>query len=75
MLGFSGGIEVARVWGGDAIELRWPCPGCGRETTQETTALSSMADADDVKRDSLCCACRIAYEPTPGHASAPTTWD
>ena len=58
VLGFSGDIEVARVWGSDAIELRWPCPECGREVTQETTALASMADANETKRDPLCYACR-----------------
>ena len=57
-LGFSGGVEVARVWGSDAIELRWPCPGCGCEVTQETTALASLADAEEAKRDPLCYACR-----------------
>ena len=57
-LGFSGGVEVARVWGSDAIELRWRCPGCRREVTQETTALASMADAEEAKRDPLCYACR-----------------
>ena len=57
-IGFSGGVEVARVWGSDAIELRWPCPACGCEVTQETTALASLADAGDVTRDPLCYACR-----------------
>ena len=57
-IGFSGGVEVARVWGSGEIELRWPCTACGREVTQETTALSSFADAEEVKRDPLCYACR-----------------
>lgn len=57
-VGFSGGIEVARVWGSDAIELRWKCPGCGREVTQETSALASFADAEETKRDPLCYRCR-----------------
>lgn len=57
-LGFSGGVEVARVWGSDAFELRWPCPGCGREVTQETTALSSLTDAQAVESDPLCYRCR-----------------
>lgn len=57
-LGFSGGVEVGRVWGSDAIELRWPCPGCGRETTQETSALTSLSDAAKVQADPLCYACR-----------------
>ncbi len=58
LVGFSGGVEVARVWGSDAIELRWKCPGCKREVTQETTALASLADAEEAKRDPLCYACR-----------------
>lgn len=58
-LGFSGGVEVARVWGSEAIELRWRCPGCKREVTQETTALASLADAEEAKRDPLCYACRM----------------
>lgn len=57
-VGFSGGVEVARVWGSDAIELRWPCPGCGCDVTQETTALASLADAEEAKRDPLCHMCR-----------------
>ncbi len=57
-LGFSGGVEVARVWGSDAIELRWKCPGCTRDVTQETSALASLADAEEAKRDPLCYACR-----------------
>jgi len=57
-IGFSGGVQVARVWGSDAIELMWPCPSCGREVTQETTALASLAEAEEVKRDPLCYACR-----------------
>ena len=57
-LGFSGGVEVARVWGSDAIELRWACPGCGRETTQETSALTSFSDAAQVQADPHCYACR-----------------
>lgn len=57
-LGFSGGVEVGRVWGSDAIELRWACPGCGRETTQETTALTSFSDAAQVRADPHCYACR-----------------
>lgn len=57
-IGFSGGVEVARVWGSDAIELRWLCPACRREVTQETTALASLADAEEAKRDPLCYACR-----------------
>lgn len=58
VLGFSGGVEVARVWGSDAIELRWACPGCETETTQETTALASMQDAKTVQADPLCYRCR-----------------
>lgn len=58
VLGFSSGVEVARVWGSDAIELRWRCPGCARQVTQETTALASMTDAEEAKRDPLCYACR-----------------
>lgn len=58
VLGFSGGVEVARVWGSNAIELRWQCPGCTRHVTQETTALASVSDAEEVKRDPLCYACR-----------------
>ena len=58
LLGFTGGVEVARVWGSDEIELRWPCPGCGCEVTQETTALASFAEANEVKRDPLCYRCR-----------------
>jgi hypothetical protein len=57
-LGFSGGVKIGRVWGGNAIELRWACPGCQRETTQETTALTSMIDAAEVQRDGLCYRCR-----------------
>ena len=57
-LGFSGGVEVARAWGSDAIELRWSCPGCGRETTQETTALTSIQDAAEVLLDGMCYRCR-----------------
>ena len=57
-IGFSGGVEVARVWGSDAIELRWPCPTCGVEVTQETTALSSFSDAEEAKRDPQCYRCR-----------------
>lgn len=57
-LGFSGGVEVGRVWGSNEIELRWKCPGCGRETTQETTALTSFSDAAEVKRDGNCYRCR-----------------
>jgi len=57
-LGFSGGVEVGRVWGSDAIELRWPCPSCGAETTQETTALTSIEDAAAVQRDGKCYRCR-----------------
>ena len=59
-LGFSGGVEVSRVYGSDAFELRWPCPGCGVETTQETTALSSLVDAASVQADPLCSRCRKA---------------
>ena len=58
VLGFSGGVEVARVWGSSAIALRWSCQGCGREVTQETTALSSITDAEEVQRDPLCYKCR-----------------
>lgn len=58
VLGFSGGVEVARVWGSDALELRWACPGCGRETTQETTALASFSDAAQARADPHCYACR-----------------
>lgn len=57
-LGFSGSFEVGRVFGGDAIELRWSCPGCGRRLTQETTALNSIQDANTVKADPLCHKCR-----------------
>ena len=57
-LGFSGGVEVGLVWGSGSVELRWSCPGCGRETTQETTALTSMKDAADVLRDGKCYGCR-----------------
>jgi len=66
-LGFSGGVEVARVWGSDAIELRWACPGCGRETTQETSALTSFSDAAQVRADPHCYACRLP-------ANAELTW-
>ncbi len=59
-LGFSGGVEVARVYSSDAFELRWPCPGCGAETTQETSALSSLVDAASVQADPLCFRCRRA---------------
>ena len=58
ILGFSAGVEVGRSWGSDAIELRWMCPSCGQETTQETTALSSMCDAEEVLKDGLCHRCR-----------------
>lgn len=58
LVGFTDEVEVARVWGSDAIELRWPCPGCGCEVTQETTALASLAEAQEVKRDPLCYRCR-----------------
>ena len=57
-LGFSGGVEVARVWGSEAIELRWRCPVCKREVTQETTALASFNDAAIVQGDPLCSKCR-----------------
>jgi len=57
-LGLSSGVEVGRSWGSDVFELRWTCPACSREVTQETTALSSLADAEEAKRDPLCYACR-----------------
>lgn len=59
-LGLAGDMEVARSWGSDSLELRWPCPGCGCEVTQETTALSSIADAANVQDDPLCHRCRRA---------------
>ena len=58
VLGFSGGVEVGRVWGSDALELRWPCPGCGVTVTQETTALASLTDAAFTQTDGLCYRCR-----------------
>lgn len=57
-LGFSGGLEVGRVWGSNEIELRWSCQGCGCTVTQETTALRSLADAVNAKVDGLCYRCR-----------------
>ena len=59
-LGFSGGLDVGQVWGegGDAVELRWTCPGCGSKTTQETTALASVQDAKAVQADPHCYRCR-----------------
>lgn len=58
-LGLSGGVEVARAYGSDAFELRWPCPGCGTEVTQETTALASFADAAEAQADPACHRCRL----------------
>lgn len=49
---------MVRVWGSDSIELRWACPGCGGETTQETTPLESMNDARVVREDPACYRCR-----------------
>jgi hypothetical protein len=71
-LGFSGGVEVGRVWGSDAIELRWACPGCGCETTQETTALTSFSDAAQVQADPHCYACR---KPANVRGNRETTHD
>lgn len=62
-LGFAGAMEVARVWGSDAFELRWSCPGCGCEVSQETTALSSIDDAASAQADPLCFRCRRAAQP------------
>lgn len=58
LLGYSGNISVAKDWTSGGIELRWPCPRCGVETTQETTALASIRDAEEVHRDPLCYRCR-----------------
>jgi hypothetical protein len=57
-LGFSGGLEVVRTYGSEAIALRWACPVCGVVVTQETTALGSLIDAEAVKQDPLCHRCR-----------------
>lgn len=59
MLGMSGGVVVAPVWGGGgAIELRWKCPTCGGDVSQATTPLGSFADAAEVTADPLCYRCR-----------------
>ena len=57
-LGLSHGVEVGRSYGSDAIEIRWSCPSCGCEVTQETTALASLTDAEEAKIDPICYACR-----------------
>lgn len=62
-LGLSDGLTVGRVWGSDKIELRWACPGCSVEVTQETTALDSLANAKEAQRDPLCHKCRKSLPP------------
>ena len=57
-LGMSDGVSVGRAYGSDGLELRWACPGCSVDVTQETTALTSLSDAKEVKRDPLCNKCR-----------------
>lgn len=48
-----------RIVGSQAgIYLEWDCPGCGRETTQDTAWNRTEIDAADVAADGLCYRCR-----------------
>lgn len=40
------------------LELLWNCPGCGRETWEDTTLLSASAQARATLADPLCVTCR-----------------
>lgn len=50
------GIEIVRSMGG--MDLRWKCPGCGGETHETTSVLTTFDDAAAVAKDGLCYRCR-----------------
>jgi hypothetical protein len=43
---------------GNAIKLRWACPGCGFPVQEDTSALTAIQDAAAIKSDPLCVSCR-----------------
>ncbi|MFD2298365.1 hypothetical protein QRO11_12210 [Paracidovorax citrulli] len=59
-IGLAGGARL--IGAGNDLQLEWPCPGCGRPVVEDTTALTSHADAERIARDPLgnCCRRRIA---------------
>lgn len=56
------GIYIAHSQGG--TNLSWSCPGCGKEVTEDTTALAADDAAAAVGDNRLCFYCR-KKEPTP----------
>lgn len=58
-LGLSGEMEIGAVWGDSGIELRWSCPGCGTQVTQDTSPALSILDAAECHGDPLCYRCRL----------------
>lgn len=45
---------------GEAVELRWACPGCGASVTEECCPLDALRLSADIERDPLCHRCRKA---------------
>lgn len=45
---------------GEAVELRWACPGCGASVTEECRPLDALRVSADIERDPLCHRCRKA---------------
>lgn len=50
------GINLVQSQSG--LDLVWRCPGCGCEVTEGTSALRSIGQVEEVKRDGLCYRCR-----------------
>lgn len=55
-IGLTGSMKI--INDGGQIKLRWPCPGCGFPVSEDTSALSAIADSREIEKDPLCVKCR-----------------
>lgn len=53
----SEGVYIINSAAG-GLQLSWACPGCGRETVEDTTALNTFSLAEACKADPWCATCR-----------------
>ncbi len=52
------GEGFSLVVAGSETKLKWPCPSCGCEVSEDTTVLLAHITAAEVQADPLCHRCR-----------------